>query len=93
MIDDPEITKLRERIDQIDHEILNLLAERIAVVHEVGEEKKRKGLAVFDPNREECLLSRLVDSAPPIFDEKAVRTIFSAIVGESRRLEDDQMSR
>ncbi len=93
MIDDPEITALRERIDQIDHEILRLLAERLSVVHQVGEEKQRKGLAVFDPNREERLLAHLVASAPDAFDERAVRTIFSAIVSESRRLEDAQMNR
>lgn len=93
MIDDPEITRLRERIDQIDHQILNLLAERLAVVHQVGQEKQHKGLAVFDPKREELLLARLVASAPAVFDERAVRAIFSAIVAESRRLEGDQVSR
>ena len=93
MIDDPEIARLRERIDQIDHEILTLLAERLFVVHQVGQEKQRKGLAIFDPGREERLLARLVASAPAVFDERAVRTIFSAIVGESRRLEGDEVAR
>lgn len=92
VIDDPEITSLRERIDTIDHEILRLLAERLHVVHQVGEAKLRKGLAVADPRREEQLLQRLVESAPEVFDERSVRAIFSAIVGESRRLEDAKMS-
>lgn len=92
VIDDPEITNLRERIDAIDHEILRLLVERLHVVHQVGEEKVRKGLAVFDPRREERLLERLVASAPQVFDERAVRAIFSAIVSESRRLEDARMN-
>jgi chorismate mutase-like protein len=92
VIDDPEITRLRDRIDQIDHEILSLLAERLNVVHQVGQEKLRKGYSVFDPKREEKLLSRLIESAPAVFDERSVRTIFSAIVSESRRLEDDQIN-
>lgn len=88
MIDDPAILELRKRIDVIDHEILRLLAERLRVVHEVGEQKRKKGLAVFDPKREERLLEDLVATAPQVFDEQAVRSIFSAIVSESRRLED-----
>lgn len=92
MIDDPAILELRKRIDVIDHEILRLLAERLMVVHEVGDQKRRKGLAVFDPNREERLLADLVATAPEVFDERAVRTIFSAIVSESRRLEDIKMN-
>lgn len=87
MIDDPEITDLRKRIDQIDHAILDLLAERLSVVHAVGEEKQRKGLPVFDPKREERLLARLVESAPLGLDEQSIRSIFAAIVSESRRLE------
>lgn len=92
VIDDPAILELRKRIDVIDHEILRLLAERLAVVHDVGEQKRQKGLAVFDPNREERLLAHLVATAPKVFDEQAVRTIFTAIVAESRRLEDIKMN-
>lgn len=87
MIDDPEITDLRKRIDEIDRALLALLAERLSVVHAVGEEKLRKGLPVFDPKREEGLLARLVESAPSELDEQSIRTIFMAIVSESRRLE------
>lgn len=91
MIDDPEIGSLREQIDAIDRRLLELLAERLAVVHKVGDEKRKKGLAVYDPKREEALLLRLVERAPASLDEQAVRTIFAAIVGQSRRLEEEML--
>lgn len=92
VIDDPIIEAYRLRIDALDHRLLALLAERLSVVHQVGEEKRRKRLPVFDPNREEALLEQLVRDAPPGFDEAAVRAIFSAIVSQCRRLEELKLS-
>ncbi len=91
MIDDPEIGSLREQIDAIDRRLLELLAERLSVVHKVGDQKREKGLAVYDPKREEALLARLVERAPTSLDEQAVRTIFEAIVSQSRRLEQEML--
>jgi chorismate mutase len=93
VIDDEEIETLRRAIDDIDSRLLRLLAERLAVVHQVGGEKRAKGLPVFDPVREELLLKKLVRAAPDEFDEQAVRNIFAAVVGECRRLEALQMER
>jgi len=87
VIDDPAIEALRQRIDAIDHRLLELLAERLTVVHQVGQEKRRKTLPVFDPAREELLLQKLVCDAPQGFDEEAVRAIFLAVVSQCRRLE------
>ena len=89
MIDDPEILSLRERIDAIDQQLLELLAARLEVVHLVGERKKGKGIAVFDPSREEAMLRELHQKAPSSLDEKAVSHIFRAIVSECRRLESE----
>ncbi len=86
-IDDPAISELRKRIDEIDQRLLTLIAERLEIVHQVGEEKRQKGLRVFDAKREELLLQKLIVSAPKELDEAAVRNMFAAIVGECRRLE------
>jgi chorismate mutase len=92
VIDDPHIGSLRDKIDSIDRQLLELLRERLEVVHQVGQEKLEKGLAVFDPNREEALLMKLISIAPSNLDERAIRVIFTAIVAESRRLESEAMS-
>jgi len=91
VIDDPDIDVLRIEIDSIDRKLLQLLAERLAVVHKVGDHKREKGLKVFDPAREEALLKKLIGLAPSGFDEASVRSIFSAVVAECRRLETEQM--
>ena len=91
VIDDPEIGSLRQQIDAIDRKLLELLAERLKVVHQVGAHKREKGLAVFDPLREEALLEDLVEIAPDALDAEAVRAVFQAIVTQSRRLEEEML--
>lgn len=91
VIDDPDIDVLRKQIDTIDRKLLELLAKRLLVVHQVGDHKREKGLKVYDPAREEALLQKLIGLAPDCFDEASVRNIFSAVVAECRRLELEQM--
>ncbi|MGC8622723.1 MAG: prephenate dehydrogenase/arogenate dehydrogenase family protein [Candidatus Micrarchaeia archaeon] len=47
-----ELESLRLKIDGIDSEIVQLLAKRMEVVSEVGELKKKHGIAVTDSGRE-----------------------------------------
>jgi len=54
-----ELKKLRGKIDKIDEKILKLLNQRVQEVIKVGKLKKRKNLAVYSPEREASMLSRL----------------------------------
>ena len=47
-----QLSQLRDRIDQINLQILELLNERGRIVKEIGEEKKKQGTNRFDPIRE-----------------------------------------
>lgn len=42
---------LRERIDKIDYDVLELLAERNKLVHEIGIFKKDNNVSIFQPER------------------------------------------
>jgi len=55
--------KERQQIDKIDNELLDLLQQRVGVVKTIGAIKKENGLPVFDPAREQALLSILKDKA------------------------------
>ncbi len=50
------LQELRQEIDTIDSELVELLARRQAVTSKVGEYKKQVGKAIFDPAREASLL-------------------------------------
>ena len=90
---DPEFAELRRLIDQIDSEILQLVARRVQVVLRVGEYKRRHGLRVYDPDRERRLLEHLAALAPEPLDAETVRRVFERLVDESRRLEQHHVNR
>lgn len=46
-----EIEELRERIDSTDAAIVDLILERTALAHKIGEVKQVKGLPVYRPDR------------------------------------------
>src|SRR5688572_19583100 len=46
----------RCKIDEIDNQLISLLNRRAELVHEIGQIKKKDGLEIYVPGREEKLL-------------------------------------
>ncbi|RJX70425.1 bifunctional chorismate mutase/prephenate dehydrogenase [Vibrio sinensis] len=73
-----ELNELRDGIDAVDKQILNLLAQRLALVEKVGEVKSEHGLPIYAPDREAAMLaSRRVEAeklgVPPQLIEDILR--------------------
>lgn len=80
---------IRQQIDSIDSELLDLLSRRADLVHNVGEVKKRDGLQIYAPEREDALLRRLLEKNRGRLPEKSIRAIFREIMSAALALEDD----
>ncbi|WP_114766183.1 bifunctional chorismate mutase/prephenate dehydrogenase [Vibrio rhodolitus] len=52
-----QLNHLRDQIDAVDKQILNLLAQRLALVEQVGEVKSEHGLPIYAPDREAAMLA------------------------------------
>ena len=83
------LNDIRKQIDSIDKQLLDLLAQRVDCVHTVGEIKKKEGLQIYAPEREELLLQKLVGMADEKIPEKSVRAIYREIMSCALALEDD----
>ena len=83
----PELLALRERIDNVDRELLALLNRRAQLALEVGEVKKREGSVVFRPEREAQVIDGLkADNAGPLKSE-SIAPIWREIMSACRSLE------
>ena len=80
---------IRNQIDTIDHDLLDLLSRRADLVHEVGVVKKRDNLQIYAPEREEALLRRLIEMNQGRLPEKSIRAIYREIMSAALALEDD----
>jgi chorismate mutase/prephenate dehydratase len=82
--------EIRSRIDAIDSQLLELLNQRADLVHEVGLLKKRDGISIYAPEREEKLLRSLSELNERIkgrLPATAVRAIYREIMSASFALE------
>lgn len=82
------ISRVRRHIDQIDRQIVRLLARRQDLSQEIGEVKRARGLPVHIPGRENELLAIVRDEASHLgIDIDHVESLFESILAESRRLQ------
>jgi prephenate dehydrogenase len=82
----PVLVETRTMIDEIDREILALLAQRAELGRRAGAEKERIGRAIRDRAREEALLDeRRTWAGERGLDADAVSGVFDAILHLSRR--------
>ena len=78
---------LRDRIDEIDRQLIALLNQRAQIALDVGEVKKEYNAPVFRPEREQQVIARLQAlSAGPLGGEH-IAAIWREIMAASRALE------
>lgn len=78
-----ELLSLRERIDEIDGEILRLFRDRMSVSGEVAQYKEKNGMAVLNRQREREVLARVSHEAGEELEGYA-RMLFSTMFDLSR---------
>ncbi|NNG24526.1 prephenate dehydratase [Telluria aromaticivorans] len=82
-----KLTPLREQIDAIDAQILELLGRRGRVAQEVGHVKAETNAPVFRPEREAQVLRGVAERNPGPLKDQDVQTIFREIMSACRALE------
>jgi len=89
-----QLNGLRERIDAIDTQIVDLLAQRKRTVEEVARVKQEHGLPMFHPAREENLISaRRVQAQQAGLNPDYVEDLFRTVLRNSRVGQLDTLSR
>lgn len=80
------LSRLRERIDVIDENLIRELSERMKVSAEIGELKRGHGVAIVQPGRWEKVLEKVRALASQYgLDEEFVLDVFDAIHAASVR--------
>jgi chorismate mutase / prephenate dehydratase len=80
----------RNAIDKLDSDILQLLNERMKVVHRVGEIKNSSGAAIYRPEREIAIIERLDAlnaEQDGLLNKAAIEALYLEIFAISRNLE------
>jgi len=86
-----EVARIRDRIDELDQEIVRLLKNRHENAKALGRIKSQRGLDYRDPEREKIILSRIERAATSLdLDPKLIRPIFEQILALSVQAQQDR---
>jgi len=82
-----DIADWRNKIDEIDEKLLKLLNERAGYAIEIGKIKKKEGIKIYDPAREDEIFLNLCNSNKGPFKNESIRNIFRKIIEETKNIE------
>ena len=90
---DPAVQAARERIADVDRELVALINERLELVRELHAYKRAQGYPMVDPAREARLLDALVQTNPGPLSDVELRALWAILLAlltrEAARLLDE----
>lgn len=89
-ITDPALQGLREQIDGLDSQLLDLLNRRARVAEQVGEIKRREGTPFFRPDRVAQVIAKIKAANPGPLKDEHVAAIWREIMSACLALESPQ---
>lgn len=84
-----QLGQLREKLDEINLKLLELINERGQIVQEIGKVKLKSGVNRFDPVRERKMLDVIAERNSGPFKTSTVQHIFKQIFKASLELQED----
>lgn len=84
-----ELDNLRERVEEINLQILNLISERGKLVQEIGKVKEAQGVNRYDPVRERKMLNNILEHNEGPFETSTIQHIFKEIFKAGLEIQED----
>ena len=84
---DKRILELRQQIDMLDKEIIQLLMKRMGISKEVGKLKEELDIPVEDKSREKEIIERLTPQTGQNLSEEQLVRIFTAVFKSSKHIQ------
>jgi chorismate mutase len=81
------ISDWRQRMDEIDKKLVELLNERSQCALEIGRLKQAAGMPIYQPARENEVLSNAAGNNRGPLTNAAIRRLFERIIDEARSAE------
>lgn len=79
------LQQLRHQIDVLDRQLLRVLNRRARLVRQIRQLKRRDGLPLVDPAREQTICKRMAAASRGPLTGQAVAAIYRIIIRQSRR--------
>lgn len=86
-----DIAAWRQKIDEIDRQLIRLLNERAACAKAIGRLKRNTNMPIYEPDRERVIFENVLrDNQGPLPDLE-VRHIYERIIDVMRKLQKEEI--
>lgn len=89
MMGNNELDQLRQRVEELNLELLTLINERARTVQEIGRVKETQGVNRYDPVRERHMLDLIIDNNNGPFEDSTILHLFKQIFKAGLELQED----
>lgn len=86
-IDDEVLAELRDKIDDVDRRLVELLNTRANLVVDVGKLKRGAGIPIYAPHREVAVLAKVIGLSEGPLPERTIEAIYREMMSGSFYLE------
>ncbi|HLS66707.1 MAG TPA: bifunctional 3-deoxy-7-phosphoheptulonate synthase/chorismate mutase [Pseudogracilibacillus sp.] len=85
--------QLREKLDSLNLELLDLINKRAEIVQQIGEIKSKQSTRRFDPVRERDMLNHIISHNSGPFTNSTIEHIFKEIFKASLEIQEDEQQK
>ena len=82
-----EISDWRNKIDELDEQIVQLINQRAQAAQAIGELKRTAALPIYEPNREQAVFEHVCRNNPGPLADKELLHVYERIIDVMRTLQ------
>jgi len=87
-----EIADWRNKIDEIDRRLVDLLNERAQAAHEIGKLKRNTSMPIYEPEREKRIFENVLRANRGPLPDGELRTVYERIIDVMRNIQKNEIA-
>jgi chorismate mutase len=87
-----EIADWRNKIDELDRRLVELLNERAQAAHEIGKLKRNTSMPIYEPEREKRIFENVLRVNRGPLPDGELRTVYERIIDVMRNIQKNEIA-
>ena len=87
-----EIADWRNKIDELDRRLVDLLNQRAEAAHEIGKLKRNTSMPIYEPEREKRIFENVQRANRGPLPEGELRTVYERIIDVMRNIQKNEIA-
>jgi chorismate mutase len=87
-----DIEDWRQKIDDLDRQLVRLMNQRAQCAHEIGRLKRNSAMPIYEPDRERIIFQNIARSNAGPLSDVQLRQVYERLVDVMRQIQREEMA-